>query len=138
MNVEIDEKYRLTVRVTEFLEELCDQMDEVDLMALLESLSCMDKIIKNVTDQLIDGCTDNGSWGSSGNSPESPTTPLDIAKRRIAISANAVADGEIYRLVQALKWEKKHHEEITRWAWAMFHAWPENYWQTKPRLEDYK
>lgn len=50
---------------------------------------------------------------------------------------------EMHRnVVRSLLWEKTQSQEkqrrMSRWAWAMYHAWPKSYPDQRPQLEDYQ
>ena len=67
------------------LHDLLDNVREEDLSEFLESVSCNDKVIKHVTDQIIDKWTENCYSGGAAsfavlavNSAEVP--PITIAR----------------------------------------------------------
>jgi len=84
--------------------DLLSGIPEQDKIDLIESLSCEDAIIKHVTDQILDGWTENCcSGGSCFTAGHSPTTGLDFARRQIAKRADEIAKKEIEKLEKALK-----------------------------------
>lgn len=91
--------------------ELISDDDKVDFM---QSLSCHDVIIKHVADQIIHGCTDGGYSGGETMVSESPSTPLQAARREIAVSASDIANKEIKALERALKHSKEQCDEWNR------------------------
>lgn len=105
------------------IEDLLRQLPEDQKLALMESFSCDEVIIKHVTDQLLDGCTDNGFWGAGGVASDAPYTALDKAKREVAKRSGEVAKKEIEALECALAREKEQHKEIGDKYWALYHAW---------------
>jgi hypothetical protein len=82
--------------------ELFDHIDPDKRLEVVESLSCNDTIIKHVTDQLLDGWTENCFCGATGSGSVEPYTILDKAKREIAKRSGEVAKREIERLETAL------------------------------------
>ena len=77
---------------------------------LIARLACDDDVIKMVADQIIHGCTDDGSCGSSyvtAHSDDSMGSPLDRAQRAVALAAGDVARREIDRLKRELA-HKEH------------------------------
>ena len=71
---------------------------------MIETLSCDDQIIKHVTDQILDGWTENYcSGGSCFIASHSPTTGLDYARREISKRSGELAKKEIEKLEKALK-----------------------------------
>lgn len=94
--------------------ELIELISEDDKVDFMQSLSCHDVIIKHVADQIIHGCTDGGYSGSETMISESPSTPLQEARREIAINANDVAKKEIEGLQRALEYSKASCEEWQR------------------------
>lgn len=80
---------------------------------LLEDLSCDDVIIKHVTDQILDGLTENGWSGCSWLSAQvSPQTGLDYARREVAKRSGEVAKKEIEKLEKELKETKEKYWEM--------------------------
>lgn len=77
---------------------------------LLEDLSCDDVIIKHVTDQILDGWTENFcSGGSCVSAQASPTIGLDYARREIAKRSSEIAKKEIENLEKELKKVKEDY-----------------------------
>lgn len=99
----------VTFNLVDVLEYLsADQMND-----LVEQLACHDRIIEHVAAQIVDGCTENGSWGGKCGAYPEPVTPLDKAMRRIAKASGDIAREEIERLEKALESEKKQHLETS-------------------------
>ena len=94
------------------LDWLFAQLKQEEKLRLIETLSCEDAIIKHVTDQLLEGWTENSYHGYTGTDAAEPTTPLDKGRRRIALGAGAVAKEEIARLVRQLsratQWQRAY------------------------------
>ena len=96
--------------------DLLDGIEAHQVPEVINYLACTDAVITHVVDQLIDGETIAGCSGSE-SSGAVPSTPLSIAKDKIAKGANDVARKrieELERLVaskeQSLKdaWEEIH------------------------------
>ena len=91
------------------LHSLLDNIREEDLSEFLESISCNDKVIKHVTDQILDRWTENFHSGSSNITASAEVyLGLDKAWREVAKRSGEVAKREIERLEEALK---KRNEE---------------------------
>lgn len=103
----------MTIELTE-PNELIELISEDDKVDFMQSLSCHDVIIKHVADQIIHGCTDDGYSGSETMVSESPSTPLQAARREIAVNASDVANKEIKALERALKHSKEQCDEWNR------------------------
>lgn len=85
------------------LHDLLDNVREEDLNEFLESVSCNDKVIKHVTDQILDKWTENGySGGAAATAVADPKWGLDKAWREVAKRSGEVAKREIERLEEAL------------------------------------
>lgn len=104
------ERGQLRIPLWEVLLELTD----AERQDVVEALSCNDSVIKFVTQQIVDGCTENGYFGGKlANASAEPATGLDWACRRVAMAANDVARKEIERLQEALAAsEKKYHDLV--------------------------
>lgn len=86
------------------LHDLLDNVREGDLDEFLESISCNDKVIKHVTDQILDKWTENCySGGVACTADADPRWGLDKAWREVAKRSGEVAKREIERLEDALK-----------------------------------
>jgi hypothetical protein len=86
------------------LHDLLDNIREEDLSEFLESVSCNDKVIRHVTDQILDKWTENCySGGSACIADAAPVWGLDKAWREVAKRSGEVAKREIERLEDALK-----------------------------------
>lgn len=101
----------LAIELTE-PNELIELIDEDDKVEFMQSLSCHDVAIKHVADQIIHGCTSGGHSGSEGVISESPSTPLQKAKREIALSSSDIASREIRNLERALGSQKERFNEL--------------------------
>lgn len=86
-------------------------LSEEDLEHLIEDLSCEDRIIKNVADQIVHGCTDKG-WSGGQTFEIEPSTPLDKAKRFVAEHASDVAKDQIDSLTRDLKRKEEKNREL--------------------------
>ena len=86
------------------LHDLLDSVKEEDLNEFLETVSCNDKVIKHVTEQILEQWTENGYSGASVASTSSePHYGLDKAWREVAKRSGEVAKLEIKKLEDALK-----------------------------------
>lgn len=99
MNITYDKGY-LKVDIY----DICKCLPKEDKLKIIESLACDDDLIRHVTDQIVEGMTENGYYGSSYciPSPE-PYLPLDAARRKVAKGSSEVAKNEIERLEKELK-----------------------------------
>lgn len=94
------------------LHAVLEGMDASSKSFLVQSLSCDDDILKCATDQILDGYTPDGySGGEAAIAEASPWTPLDAARRRVALSADSVASREVARLEAALKMKTEQLEK---------------------------
>ena len=84
--------------------DLCTGLPKEDKLKLVEFLACDDDLIKHVTDQIVEGMTENGYYGGSycAPSPE-PYLALDAARRKVAKGSSEVAKKEIEKLEKELK-----------------------------------
>ena len=86
------------------LHDLLDSVKEEDLNEFLETVSCNDKVIKHVTEQILEQWTENGYSGASvGSISDEGYYGLDKAWREVAKRSGEVAKREIERLEEALK-----------------------------------
>ena len=86
------------------LHDLLDNVREEDLNEFLETVSCNDKVIKHVTDQILDKWTENCySGGTACTADADAKWGLDKAWREVAKRSGEVAKREIERLEDALK-----------------------------------
>lgn len=109
MRTRYDEKGNITLSFQDLLEHLPDA-DKVDL---IEHLSCDDAVIKHVTDQILEGWTENSYHGSvSCEANAEPHRGLDWARRRVAKLASDVAKTEIEKLETALGSLQKRYQEL--------------------------
>lgn len=93
---------------------LLNSIPDEGKLALVDTLSCEDEIIRNVTAQILDGWTEQGSHGSllcTAHSDPKPCNALDFARRQIALRAPEVAANEIKRLQDALAHVEKQLRE---------------------------
>ncbi len=82
------------------------------LLEFIETFSCHDVVIKHVTDQIIEGWTENMCHGGSDYTAKSePISALNCARRRIAKESGELAKEEIGALEGSLKY---HEEEIKK------------------------
>lgn len=119
------------------LYDFVDAMDDSAMENLIDYLSCEEKILKNVTDQLLNYFTDLGSRGLSGSASDVPSTALEVATRRIAKDASTIAKSEIERLEGAVEFMTKTKDEYMKNYFILYHAWPRDH-KPMPKFEDRK
>ena len=91
----------LAIELTE-PNELLELMNEEDKLDFMQSLSSSESVIKHVSDQIINGCTEGGYSGSYSAVSSEPSTALQSAIREISINSSDIASGEIKSLQDAL------------------------------------
>jgi hypothetical protein len=109
---------RLSINIIDMLERLSIE----DKRSIIDTLSCDDEVIADVTAQLLDGWTEAGSHGGRVGGQSEPSTPLDKARREIALRAGDVAKKEIDDLCNTLRWAKADNDRTSEWAWKMYHG----------------
>ena len=119
------------------LDAVLEQLPPDELRRLSTHLACTDAVLEDVTAQLLDGWTEDGSHGYGGMALPEPYTPLDKARRELAKRAGDVAKQELEKMERALRREIQRSKQESEWAWAMYHAWPDDAIQRRPeRKED--
>lgn len=115
--------------------ELMDGLSEAELFQLADAVSIQDEVIKRVAQQILDGRTDDDSSGAEDVNPFGlNTSPLTAAKIRIAEESHILAKEQIERMRRHMAWREECHEETSRWAWQMYHAWPEEHIRRRPEF----
>ncbi len=109
---------RISISIVDMLSSLSFE----DKLTVIDTLSCDDEVITHITAQLLDGCTEFGSYGGSCHGQVDPFTPLDRARRAIALRAGEVAKKEIEDLCSTLRWEKACAENYCNWGFKMYHG----------------
>ena len=95
------------------LHDLLDNIREEDLSEYLENISCNDKVIKHVTDQILDKWTENVYYGSSNITASAEVYfGLDKAWREVAKRSGEVAKREIERLEEALRRRNQEYFDL--------------------------
>ena len=100
--------------ITFNLVDVLEFIPKEDIAAHVEALSCHEQILAHVAEQIADGCTENGYFGSRFCTPEpdeNSGTALDKAIRRVAKASGEVARKEIERLERALERAEKSRDE---------------------------
>jgi hypothetical protein len=100
-------------RVSFNLYETLGQWTLEEKRELADALSCDTQVIEFVSQQIIDGMTELGSYGWTSPVSATPRSGLDRATREVAKCSGNVAKAEIERLERALK----SAEEQNRKAW---------------------
>ncbi len=116
------EKGDLCININAVLEALSLE----DKISIMDRLSCDDEVIAHVTSQLLDGYTENGSCGYTRGGRAEPFTPLDKARREIALRSGEVAKKEIEDLCHSLRWVKACEKKYRDWGFAMYHGGERN------------
>ena len=111
---------RISVNIVDML---CSLSLE-DKRSIIDTLSCDDEILADVTAQLLDGWTEAGSYGGRIGGAIEPFTPLDKARREIALRSGEVAKKEIEDLCNSLRWAKASEERLSDWGFKMYHGEP--------------
>jgi hypothetical protein len=114
------EGHHLKVDVSDLISEL----DATEVRYVVDSLSCHEDVIKDVTDQILGGWTDGASRGWSHSGDAHPHCALDIARRRIAEGASDVARQEIKDLKKSLIYATGLYGAYSAWAWDQYHGRP--------------
>ncbi len=97
------------------LDWLLSRIKPEDMRGFLESASTSEAIIKYVTDQILDGWTENGYFGRQAcRASDDPYTQLDKARREIAKRSGEVAKNEIEKLEKALKEQKDEYWKLVQ------------------------
>lgn len=114
------------------VDALFDGLSEAELMEVVDALSCIEKVIEHVTAQLLDGCTDLGSYGATSSGSVTPYTALDEARREIAVRSSEVAAREIADLKSSLIRAQEDANEYSEAYFRLYHAWD----HTQKRIPD--
>lgn len=110
-------------KITLDLRDILEKLEVNDVEEIADYLSCNDNVFKNVADQIIHGMTNMGSHGGVSFTPEKPSTPLDKAIRRVAEASGDIAKEEIETMSRRLEELSSQKDQVSNWAWAMYHAW---------------
>jgi len=97
--------------------ELLGEAEGRELELLVQSLACQDDLVRHVADQLLEGWTEDGYHGGKVGDASGSGTPIDKARRRIALGADKVAKETIEALQRALK----QAEERSAEGWSKYH-----------------
>jgi hypothetical protein len=89
--------------------KLMEMLSEDDKLEVADYISCENSVIKNVADQIVEGYTESGSYGSKGYDPITKyPSPLEKARRQVANNASEVARYEIDRLTSYIEMQKEY------------------------------
>lgn len=100
LEVDFDDKGELKFNLFELLRHLPKEA----IIPLMEEYSCLEVVIRHVTDQILDGLTENAySGGGAVTHMSQPYLSLDYARREIAKRSGEVAERVISDLERSLK-----------------------------------
>jgi hypothetical protein len=98
------------------LVDVIHEMTEEEQLLLVESLSCQSSVIEFVGQQITKGWTESGFHGGRYWGSAEPSTPLDKIIREIANKSGEIAEKEIKRLCDLVKFQeeqlKKRNDEF--------------------------
>lgn len=109
---------RLSINIIDMINHLTIE----EKRSIIDTLSCDDEVIADVMAQVLDGWTEAGSHGGRIGGQSDPSTPLDKARREIALKASDIAKKEIDELCNTLRWNKADLDRTSKWAWGMYHG----------------
>jgi hypothetical protein len=118
MRAEITQDGKLAVD----LYDMMSALDGEQKRKLADALACEDEIIADVTAQLLDGWTEAGSRGCMDDSVPEPRSPLEKARRAIALGAGAVAEQQIKSLAARVTHEAAYCTAYRDWGFRLYHA----------------
>jgi len=80
---------------------------------LKDLLSCQDRVLRNVCDQIISGWTEFGSHGYTDvfTGPE-PESPINKARRYLAANQSDIVKKEIEDLQYTIAYEREHNGKL--------------------------
>jgi hypothetical protein len=98
------------------LVDVIHEMTEEEQLLLVESLSCQSSVIEFVGQQITKGWTESGFHGGRYWGSAEPSTALDKVIREIANKSGEIAEKEIKRLCDLVKFQeeqlKKRNDEF--------------------------
>ena len=114
MNLKFNKDNKLEFDIIEFFDGIPDETK----LELVESLASEEAIIKHVTDQILDGWTENMYCGATSfdHDPE-PRWSLDYARREIAKRSNGVAKQQIEELERTIERKNKELQKFREKEW---------------------
>jgi hypothetical protein len=105
-----DRSLTLKIDIFDLIHENLDPDQHVEFV---ESLSCSDKVIDHVMEQIFDGYTYNGFRGNLSSNPTSTYTALDRARNRIIQLADKEAQDKIKELSDAYDKLQIRYNDLT-------------------------
>ena len=98
--------------------DLLGQLPSETRGQLIDSLACLEEVIDEVMNQVLEGYTSEGSHGprTFGGNPDA-TRGIDGARMRIAKASSEIAAKEIEALARQIKSEK----ELGQKGWDAYH-----------------
>lgn len=130
--IQLNEKRQITIDLNWLLSALSDDQRR----ELIDSLSCEESVIADVSAQLLDGWTERASHGPRSCSAEvEPTNAIDKARRAIAMRSSDVAREEIEDLKRALIWHKSDADRYRDAYFKAYHAWGDRGTRMCPSIE---
>lgn len=89
------------------------ELPEAEKLQLADTLACDGEVVKFVTQQILDGWTEHGSYSSKfAVAIAEPAGGLDWACRQVALRSGEVAKKEIERLQNALASLEKRYQDL--------------------------
>lgn len=131
--ITLNDKRQIVIDLAWLLDALSDDQKR----ELVDSLSCEEAVIADVSAQLLDGWTERDSCGrrSCGASVE-PTNALDKARRELASRSSDVAKKEIEELKRALAWANEMQERYSNAYFKAYHNWNNRAYRFCPEIGD--
>jgi len=100
--------------------ELIQYLPKEKLLEFIETFACHDVVIKHVTDQIIEGWTENMCNGGKDYPTKSePNSGWDCARRRIAKESSELANEEIGALEGSLKYHEDEMQKLREENWKL-------------------
>lgn len=102
--------------------ELLSSLDTEAKKTLIEALSCQEDMIRHVTDQILDGYTDNGWCGAFATSSNEVEFLPELQKSRVRItqSLSELADKQIKMLTEKNQRLAEELESVRRNQWGNY------------------
>lgn len=123
--------------LSDLLAGILNTLGETEREDALQTIACNEAVIKYVVQQIVDGATDNGSYGATSLASSTPRLALDCARRQIAREASEVAAAEVERLELALRLVEQRASTAERRVDRMLNHIQDHYgWDTRSGFFD--